>query len=225
MTKRRGSKRRRPVAPPSRRPDPGPVKVLKVRLTCPACGWHDPGAVEMDGRVFGCPHCETKVFGYDGRPVYFHGGQAGLIPGGKILPPDVTGTTGTLREEIIRMGLADKGVARGDRVYLVTEWASSVMYAVLHPSLGQVYLVEPDGELEPDPDCTEPGLAWQCPSATILKAITVEPSEVQAVFRTLRYWTAQQGREGRENDGRSEATTEQEREPETTESGAQAPGR
>lgn len=114
-------------------------------------------------------------------PPLFHGGIPGLMPGDKLLPPSVTGTS-TLLE--IAQDIAPEGPQRSDRVYLTTEVAAAMFFAAAYP-YGAVYLAVADGELEADPDCTEPGVSYQCASATVVAVIIPEvdtPAIMQAAF-------------------------------------------
>jgi len=90
---------------------------------------------------------------------YYHGGIRGLQPGDLILPPDETGAVsvadvGAPTEELsIRVAQ----VHRKDRVYLTSDVFAARVFASLHPNSrrrygGDVYEVEPIGDVEPDPD-------------------------------------------------------------------------
>jgi hypothetical protein len=85
---------------------------------------------------------------------YFHGGNRGLKVGDDILPP-----SNTDQESASDFGA--EAVHRKDRVY--------------NPV---VYEVEPEGELEPDPDCIS-GVSFACPKAKIIAIheISVETIE------------------------------------------------
>lgn len=96
---------------------------------------------------------------------YYHGGFGGLRVGDRVLPPAVTGASSTADH-------GAEGVCRRDRVYLATEETAAALFAALHPSgRGKIYQVEPVGELEPDPDCNEPGMSWAAPEARVLRVI------------------------------------------------------
>jgi hypothetical protein len=100
---------------------------------------------------------------------YWHGGAPGLRAGDRILPPDTTGTAYTLIA-YARQVAAAAGfdcAQRTDRVYLTTDREDAKVYAFLYPR-GSLYRVQPDDPLEPDLDCTVPGLSWQAPGATVL---------------------------------------------------------
>lgn len=107
---------------------------------------------------------------------YFHGGRGGLLRGSLILPPSVTGA-----KSCSEYGAAQ--VHRRDRVYITTDHRAAMLFAAGIPG-GMVYLVEPVGELEPDPDCTTQGLSFQCPKARIVKAFKLRPAEL-ALCRAL----------------------------------------
>jgi len=115
--------------------------------------------------------------------VFWHGGQSGLARGGQILPPSTTGATRTLYETAQAAGLA--APARRDRVYVTTSYDAALIYAALHPSGGAVYLVEPEGEMVPDPDCVTPGLSWECESARIVRPLPVPEEERAVVMQVL----------------------------------------
>ncbi|MFE9363714.1 hypothetical protein ACFYNN_13035 [Streptomyces sp. NPDC006978] len=100
---------------------------------------------------------------------YFHGGHPGLRPGDRILPPDTTGTTRRLSAYADEVG-GPAYARRTDIVYLTTDRGVASAYAAFHPD-GALYRVEPDDDIEPDPDCFEPGLSWQCPAATVVAVV------------------------------------------------------
>lgn len=107
---------------------------------------------------------------------YFHGGPPGLT---QIKPPSLTGEAG-LRP----YGTSD--VSRPDRVYVTTDFASALMYAVGHPSgQGVVYQVEPISPLEHDPDCTERGLSYACRGARVIKVYPVSDAWRHIVWTML----------------------------------------
>jgi hypothetical protein len=101
--------------------------------------------------------------------VYFHGGYPGLKPGDLILPPDTTGTEHRLSAIAAEHG-GPAYSTRTDIVYVTTGRDVARAFAAFYPD-GALYRVEPDGELEPDPDCATPGLSWQCPAARIAAVI------------------------------------------------------
>ncbi len=116
-------------------------------------------------------------------PAYWHGGQRGLRLGERILPPSVTRVRLTTQEYARRAGLDLP--ARPDRVYVTTSRDAALLYAALHPSRGWVYQVAPDGELEPDPDCSTPGLSFACPSARIVRVMKVRGRLARQVLDEL----------------------------------------
>lgn len=96
--------------------------------------------------------------------VYYHGGPKRLRVGWRILPPSQTGAKCA----------SDYGAAHvhnPHRVYVTTELMAAAMYAAMTPRGGAIFRVEPIGDLEPDPDCSEPGLSFACLSATILERV------------------------------------------------------
>lgn len=94
---------------------------------------------------------------------YFHGGTPGLRVGGFILPPtetgakslsDVTGAPPELLERVHR-------VHRRDRVYLALNVEDAKLFAAFDTGGcchrgGDVYRVDPVGDIEPDPDWLGP---------------------------------------------------------------------
>lgn len=112
-------------------------------------------------------------------PTYYHGGAPGRQRGAYILPPSITGASCTADHQA-----NTDGVARRDRVYVTTNPNAALMYAAGHRR-GVIYEVEPDGELEPDPDCNEPGLSYQCARARIRKVIKVKPADLDAARRAI----------------------------------------
>ncbi len=108
---------------------------------------------------------------------YYHGGRPGLQRGAFLLPPEITRSKCS----------SDYGAAevhRRDRVYVTTDPAAALMYAAGVRN-GLVYECEPIGDLEPDPDCTMPGLSFQCPKARITKIIKPNPSAIQMARSVL----------------------------------------
>ncbi|CAN7241386.1 hypothetical protein LJR078_001032 [Arthrobacter sp. LjRoot78] len=106
---------------------------------------------------------------------YFHGGAPGLLEGGVILPPPVTGARSTTLESQVASG-ANKIAQRPDKVYLTTDVELARVYAELWtadetdvPGGGSVYqVVVEDGSMEPDQDLlSSEGLAFQSNSAVI----------------------------------------------------------
>ena len=91
------------------------------------------------------------------KPTYWHGGPRGLRA---ILPPDQTGARSIAAELAPRVCLRSK-------VYVTTDYAAAVLYASVI-NQGTVYKVEPVGVLEPDPDCRQQGLSYQCPAARVI---------------------------------------------------------
>ena len=81
------------------------------------------------------------------KPVtrYFHGGNRGLKVGDYISPPSVTGSASA-------SDFGAQSVHRKDRVYFTTNKTSAQLFASGNRE-PIVYEVEPEGEIEPDPDC------------------------------------------------------------------------
>lgn len=107
---------------------------------------------------------------------YFHGGAAGLLIGSRILPPRETGCKDSTAAIAREQGWPV--VAREDRVYITTEYMAAVMYAVARKN-PTVYRVAPIGELDHDPDCSERGLSFECPAATVVEIIRPSRDELR----------------------------------------------
>ena len=92
----------------------------------------------------------------------------GLRPGDAILPPSESATTRRLVNSA-RHSIPDD-IARDDVVYLATnrEVAKGMRRTTRTETL---YEVQPDAEIEPDPDCRVDGLSWRCARATVLRVV------------------------------------------------------
>ena len=108
---------------------------------------------------------------------YWHGGPRGLK--GWILPANETGAATTADYG------ADK-VCRRDCVYITTNRLAAQMFGSMAPAAKtSIYLVEPMEPIEPDADCAEKGLSFQCPKARILKEFPIRPAERREMMRCL----------------------------------------
>lgn len=110
----------------------------------------------------------------DAEKVYYHGGLPGRARGTFLLPPNFTKVRSMarlLKEE------ADGVVLREDRVFVTTSRDAALMFASGWRR-GVIYEVEPIGLLEPDPDCSMPGLSWQCEKARVLRIIKPKPADI-----------------------------------------------
>lgn len=108
---------------------------------------------------------------------YFHGGARGRARGAMLLPPDITGAP-----SLSQYGAA--GVHRTDRVYVTTNFHAALLYAAANRK-GVIYEVEPLGELEADPDCSQAGLSFQCPRAKVLRVIKPHPLDLKGATQAL----------------------------------------
>ena len=79
---------------------------------------------------------------------------------------------------------ADGVVLREDRVFVTTSRDAALLYASGWRR-GVIYEVEPIGLLEPDPDCSMPGLSWQCEKARVLRIIKPKPAEIGMARKAL----------------------------------------
>ena len=95
----------------------------------------------------------------------YHGGVRRLHVGSVLLPPVKTGAASQ----------ADFGnhVARRDRVYVTTERDQAELFALLAPpdGNGDLYEVEPIGDLEIDPDYHGPGASYAVPMAHVVRVV------------------------------------------------------
>lgn len=98
----------------------------------------------------------------------WHGGVPGMKAGSTLLPPDLTGAQSL--SEYRQMVGAGADVLRTDRVFVAADREVARAYAALKPN-GALYEVRPLGELEEDPDCTVPGLSWQCRAAVVVSVV------------------------------------------------------
>jgi hypothetical protein len=97
---------------------------------------------------------------------YFHGGVKGLKIGGIILAPEIT-LRFTLGHYVSDEDKA-AGHSRGDQVYITTDVNAARVYASMWPG-GDVYQVEPIGEMENDLDAV--GVSFVCDSARIISVV------------------------------------------------------
>lgn len=108
--------------------------------------------------------------------MYYHGGPRGIV--GFIRPAIETGATSC-------SDYRAAGIHRRDRVYLTTNPNTALMYACGHKS-GAVYVVEPIGSVENDPDWLgDPGVSVQCERAKIVAARPVKGSIMRKVRRQV----------------------------------------
>jgi hypothetical protein len=86
------------------------------------------------------------------------GGNRRLHVGDYLLPPTETGV----------LGMSDLNpLCRRDRVYLTRSIDGARFFASAAPN-PVVYEAVPEGEIEADPDCTEPGVSIACQKAKII---------------------------------------------------------
>lgn len=91
------------------------------------------------------------------RTTYYHGGPSGLV---HVSPPCETGAMSS--------SAFGNNVTRPDRVYVCTDPNGALLYAAMHPAeTVSVYTVDPIGDIEPDPDCLDPGLSFMCRAASV----------------------------------------------------------
>lgn len=109
---------------------------------------------------------------------WYHGGFPGLAPGDLLVPPAESGTERTLSQYVV----GQPHGTRRDVVYLAARQDDARVYAALYPD-GALYLVEPIGPTEPDPDA--PGRAVMCARARVVEV--VRPRVVLA-HRRIESW-------------------------------------
>lgn len=106
-------------------------------------------------------------------PRWWHGGFPGLGPGGLLLPPCESGYTEPHAEfeaVVAVMLKMEPDRNRADRVYLTSTRELGRAYAWMwgekNGGLGALYVAEPVGPAEPDPDLPE--FSVQCAAARVL---------------------------------------------------------
>jgi hypothetical protein len=119
---------------------------------------------------------------------YFHGGNRGLKVGEYVLPPSETGT-----ESASDFG-AQKA-HRKDRVYVSTELTDAQLFASGHPK-PIVYEVEPDGDIESDPDCKS-GVSYTCLKAKIVSIHKIPGKQIKKARKVLIAASHRRAREER----------------------------
>lgn len=111
------------------------------------------------------------------KTIYWHGGRPGIRRGGVLLPPSITKVP-----SLSEYGAA--GVHRRDRVYVTIRREVALMYAAGVRN-GVLYQCVPIGDIDPDPDCLDPGLSWQCSMARVLRVINPREAEIELVREAL----------------------------------------
>ncbi len=128
---------------------------------------------------------------------YFHGGIPGLKPSSLITPHppnvvdgcDICAAKAAGQQPVVDgLGVVDPITERPDRVYLTTDREYARFYASKYP-LGDLYVVEPVGDLEPSTEDHFP--SWTCPAARVVsvydRAVRLTPHRRRTL---LRRWTA-----------------------------------
>jgi len=93
---------------------------------------------------------------------YYHGGPRGLR---EVLPAAISGAASTADMSF------NNGVCLREKAYVTTNYAAAIMFAAVH-DVPTVYEVEPVNPT-PDPDCSVPGLAYECDRARIIRKLPV----------------------------------------------------
>ncbi len=111
----------------------------------------------------------------------YHGGAPGLRPGQKVQPPSATGARSCADY--------DREHCRADRVYMTTDADEATIYAALSSGggLGDVYEVEPVGELTPDPPGGVGAESYSTRAATVVAVVRrgVRPEQAAAQMRAF----------------------------------------
>jgi hypothetical protein len=128
---------------------------------------------------------------------FYHGGRAGLQPGGYILSPAERGAQSATLVIAARSGVLEQVRELYDpgRVYVCdsVDWALAFAFARFGPRAA-VYQVEPAGTVERDPDYE---VTYHCERARIIGMVPV-----QTQIRRLMEWH-RRGRPGLRVDGRA----------------------
>jgi hypothetical protein len=127
----------------------------------------------------------------------FHGGMPGLKPGGLITPhaPNVVdgcaicAAKAAGEQPVVKgLGVVDPLTERPDRVYVTSDREYARFYASKYP-LGDLYVIEPVGELEPSGEDHFP--SWTVPAARVVsvydRAVRLTPHQRRTL---LRRWQA-----------------------------------
>lgn len=101
------------------------------------------------------------------KATYYHGGNRGLQVGDYILPQSETGAE-----------CAPHALHRKDRTYVTPSIdAASFFGSKPWHKAPVIYVVKPDGDIEPDPDCNVTGGSFACQKAKVV-AIKKIPGKV-----------------------------------------------
>jgi hypothetical protein len=107
---------------------------------------------------------------------FFHGGNRGLRVGDFILPPCETGRLST-------SDLVPNRVHRRNRIYVTPNKMAACLHACAHAQ-PTIYEVVPE-ELEPDLDCSDPGLSFASPRAKIVAIHKVPGKIIKKTRKTI----------------------------------------
>ena len=114
---------------------------------------------------------------------YYHGGPDGFSVGRWLLPPSITRVRTYNADAAADLGMPNPAAA--DRVYLATQPEIALLFAASHKR-PMIYVVEPDGDVEPDPDYSgPPGQSVACKRARIVRRMPLSPAEIQAARQVL----------------------------------------
>ena len=70
------------------------------------------------------------------------------------------------------------------RIHVTTSQAAALLYAA-GVNRGVIYECEPVGDIEPDPDCSMPGLSWQCEKARVIRCIKPKARDIETARAVL----------------------------------------
>jgi hypothetical protein len=116
------------------------------------------------------------------QTVYFHGGPYGLRDGDFILPPQITRAI-SCSDLSLKI---ENNPHRKDRVYVCATMEGAFFFGAQAPWREvAVYAVIPYSELEPDPDCNQPGLSFQCERAKIVRAARISRRQRKQILDAL----------------------------------------
>lgn len=130
-------------------------------------------------------------------PTYYHGGYPDLRPGQLITPhapnivddcPICAAKAAGQQPEVPGLGIVDPLTARPNRIYITTDRDYARFYASKYPR-GDLYTVEPVGDLEPSTEDHFP--TWTVTAAKVRhvydRYVQLTPGQRRSL---LRRWTA-----------------------------------
>ncbi len=139
-------------------------------------GYNDPSPAHRR------PQLPRRPVAAKRRPLkLYHGGVPGLMPGEKLQPPSLSGVPSCSR--------LDSRHCQPDRIYLTTDSEEAAVYAALAPwhGHGDVYEVEPDGELEPEAISEDGTGSYAVSAATVVAVVRRAVGREEAAARMTAF--------------------------------------